>query len=272
MKKTIITLLAFAGAAFGEVGSKAYVWVAAGDDTTENPSVGASAAVMGGTVFENKATTATGNFGYLSAYSVHETGTDALYNAITAALTSTTADLTEATALTLNFCFAYGSTSSNTETQLIQIGQKDQGLGLSLYKGEVYLTLGETRSTKLGGVQVSVDSVNGNRLNEVSITFANGGYTGYIKKEGDNDVFSNSTFSGTLLASSVTWNTGNASENKKYSIGMQAPGWTGENLGSNSVLLKSASATIATYAVPEPTTATLSLLALAGLAARRRRK
>ncbi|MBQ4593317.1 MAG: PEP-CTERM sorting domain-containing protein [Akkermansia sp.] len=272
MKKTIIALLALAGVAAAEVGSKTYTWVTAGDDTTESPSVGASAAVMAGTVFENKVTTATGNYGYLSAYSIHETGTFTLYNAITSALTSISPTQTEATALTLNFSFAFGSTSSNTETQLIQIGQQGNGIGLALYKGGVYLTLGDTRSTKLGDVNVSVNNDNGNRLNEVAITFANGGYTGTINKEGSNDAFTTTSFSGVLKSTDVTWNASTPSENAKYSIGMRAPGWTGENLGSNAVLLKSASATVSTYAVPEPTTATLSLLALAGLAARRRRR
>lgn len=271
MKKTLIALFSLVGMAAAEVSSTTYSWVTAGDDTTSTPSVGASTAVMGGN-FETKATTATGNFGYLSTYSIHETGTATLYNAITSALTSNSPTQTEATALTLNFCFAFGSTTGATETQLIQIGQKDQGIGLSLYQGKVYITLGSTRSVELGEVEVSVDSVNGNRLNEVAITFADGGYTGTINKEGANDTFTKTTFSGTLSSTSVTWNSTTASENEKYSIGMEAPGWTGQNLASNSVLLKSASATVATYAIPEPTTATLSLLALCGLAARRRRK
>ena len=272
MKKTLIALMAMASVAMAELGSTTYTWVTAGDDTVDTPSVGASAAVMGGSLFENKATTATGNFGYLSAYSIHETGTDVLYDAITAALTSTTSEQTEATALTLNFCFAFGSSGSDTETQLIQIGQDGKGIGLSLYKGKVYLTLGNSRSTELGSVQVSVNQVNGNRLNEVTITFANGGYTGTINKEGANDIFTTDTFSGTLSSTAVTWHTTDSTENEKYSIGMKAPGWTTENLASNSVLLKSASATVTTYTIPEPATATLSLLALAGLAGRRRRK
>lgn len=272
MQKTLIAILALTGVASAEVGSVDYTWVTAGDDTTTNPSIGATSAVMGGSQFVNNVTTATGNFGYLSSYSVHEIGTDILYNAITSSLTSISATQTEATALTLNFCFAFGSTTSNTETQLIQIGQKGMGIGLSLYKSNIYLTLGGSRSTALGALQVSVDGTNGNRLNEVSITFANGGYTGTIKKEGSDDIFTTSTFSGTLSSTDISWNTTSASENEKYSIGMQAPGWTGEALTANSVLLKSASATVTTYTVPEPTTATLSLLALVGLAARRRRK
>ena len=46
-----------------------------------------------------------------------------------------------------------------------------------------------------------------------------------------------------------------------------------EYMGGNETNMKALSATVATTApIPEPTTATLSLLALAGLAARRRRK
>ncbi|KAA4211551.1 PEP-CTERM sorting domain-containing protein [Bacteroides ovatus] len=53
-----------------------------------------------------------------------------------------------------------------------------------------------------------------------------------------------------------------------YSIGHRAPGWN--NDGLNGTKLSSLSVSYA--AVPEPSTAALSLLAFAGFAARRRRK
>jgi MYXO-CTERM domain-containing protein len=265
--------MALAGVAAAEVGSTTYSWVTAGDDTTNNPSVGATSAVMGGNLFNLKGTTETGNFGYLNNYGITESGTDVLYNAITAALTSTTSEQTEATALTLNFCFAFGSTDSTEETQLIQIGYNSLGIGLALYQGKVYLTSGEDRFTELGSVQMSVNQDNGNRLNEVAITFANGGYTGTINTEGADDIYTTTTFSGVLSSSDLTWHPTELEYNTQYAIGSKGPGWwPHENLSANSVLLKSASATVTTYAIPEPTTATLSLLALVGLAARRRRQ
>lgn len=264
--------MALAGVAAAEVGSTTYSWVTAGDDTTDNPSVGATSAVMGGNLFNLKGTTETGNFGYLNNYGITETGTYLLYNAITAALTSTTSEQTEATALTLNFCFAFGSTDSTEETQLIQIGRDFLGIGLALYQGKVYLTTGGNRFTELGSVQMSVNQINGNRLNEVAITFANGGYTGTINTEGADDIYTTTTFSGALSSSDLKWDP-EVVYNAEYSIGSMGPGWwPDENLSANSVLLKSASATVTTYAIPEPTTATLSLLALVGLAARRRRQ
>lgn len=71
----------------------------------------------------------------------------------------------------------------------------------------------------------------------------------------------------------VSWDASEAERNK-YSIGIKAPGWDSGATGLNDSGCKIANMTIAYTAapIPEPTTATLSLLALAGLAARRRRK
>ncbi len=52
-----------------------------------------------------------------------------------------------------------------------------------------------------------------------------------------------------------------------------APGWEGDEIvNTNAAFAAAAVEKLGAPAVPEPTTATLSLLALAGLAARRRRK
>ena len=70
----------------------------------------------------------------------------------------------------------------------------------------------------------------------------------------------------------IDWYTGTAdggdTQNEMYSIGHRAPGWN--NDGLNGTKLSSLSVSYA--AVPEPSTAALSLLAFAGFAARRRRK
>ena len=75
----------------------------------------------------------------------------------------------------------------------------------------------------------------------------------------------------------ISWPTDTAEINK-YSIGNKVPGY---NTGANGILDSgskianlsvSYTAAPAAPSVPEPATATLSLLVLAGLAARRRRK
>ncbi len=98
-------------------------------------------------------------------------------------------------------------------------------------------------------------------------------YSVESSEEGADDIYTTTTFSGALSSSDLTWDPTELEYNTKYSIGSKGPGWwPQENLSANSVLLKSASATVTTYAIPEPTTATLSLLPLVGLAARRRRQ
>ena len=76
----------------------------------------------------------------------------------------------------------------------------------------------------------------------------------------------------TVSISDIDWYTGTAdggdTQNEMYSIGHRAPGWN--NDGLNGTKLSSLSVSYA--AVPEPSTAALSLLAFAGFAARRRRK
>lgn len=76
----------------------------------------------------------------------------------------------------------------------------------------------------------------------------------------------------TVSISDIAWYTGTDdggdTQNEMYSIGHRAPGWN--NDGLNGTKLSSLSVSYA--AVPEPSTAALSLLAFAGFAARRRRK
>ncbi|MGN0864929.1 MAG: PEP-CTERM sorting domain-containing protein [Akkermansia sp.] len=67
--------------------------------------------------------------------------------------------------------------------------------------------------------------------------------------------------------SDVEWDNSEAERNK-YSIGVRAPGY--DEMALNG--LKVANMSVSLTQTPEPATATLSLLALAGLATRRRRK
>ena len=273
MKKTLIALMAMAGVAMAELGSTTYTWVTAGDGTTENPSVGATTSVLpGGTIPTfpgySGVTATTGNYGYLSSYKYCETGSDVLHEAITQSLAPIVTGQTEAVSLTLNFSFAFGSTSKGNTTTLLQIGAKDTGLGINLYNQHVYITLGGVNTYDLGTVTVS-SGTNGNRMNDVAITLSNGTYTATITEPSGNTT-ATKTVTGVLTNEDITWD----HESARVAIGMIASGWLGNDFTSNGgVLLKSASATVTTYAlpVPEPTTATLSLLALAGLAARRRR-
>lgn len=82
-----------------------------------------------------------------------------------------------------------------------------------------------------------------------------------VNEKGQKDVLD-------LTWDSMNWSTTEAERNK-YSVNCKAPGY-GSAQVAQSTRLVSGSATYT--AIPEPTTATLSLLALAGLAVRRRRK
>lgn len=73
-----------------------------------------------------------------------------------------------------------------------------------------------------------------------------------------------------MFPNGITWHTTDDNENHRYSIGVEAPGYNGYKLTANNS--KMANLSVSSAPVPEPATATLSLLALAGLAARRRRK
>ena len=165
-------------------------------------------------------------------------------------------------ALTLNW---NGKSTSDFQT-ILHIGEEGKGLTLSV-NGTKNLIFGE-------GTDGNNGCSAGNELTAATL------------EEGDNDVVFTLTYKEAGKATSsitlndtvynmpdMAWSDINMSTESarydEYTLGFKGPGWDGKR----TMVQVSTDSMLVTYkAIPEPTTATLSLLALAGLAARRRRK
>lgn len=261
MKKTIITLVALAGVAMGDT----YSWDATKDYTytwdfsqtnTQNNQTG----VLGGTVTNTftvedvvgigtaiKKGTANGKYWEVDTNSF-------LHDAITAATT---------TAATLTLTLDYYWTGAQWGENILHVGCNGTGIAYGLSNGYISMTTGTATDNEFSAAKTGLQ-LTANAWNTITYTLSNNQWTATL----------NGTTSDAKTLGTITWDTDSAEVNK-YSIGIKAPGWTDGATGLNDSGCKIANMTISYTAaapIPEPTTATLSLLALAGLAARRRRK
>ncbi len=255
MKKTIIALMALAGVACAEyswdkTGSYSYTW-----DYS-------SAAVLDGTaswtfttteeeVNGNLVTVATGvNNGY-------ELGTNSfLCDALTAANSDTNASLTFST-------WYYWSGGDDWGEAIFHAGNADTGVTFAIGAGKIAFYTGSKSDADVIAAGVG-SAISEDTWTHVSVTLSGGNWTAYINgaQTGEKQELGD-----------IAW-ADSDSEKYKYSVGCKAPGYNAQR-GMNDSGSKMYGTTVSytyTPAVPEPTTATLSLLALAGLAARRRRK
>ena len=251
MKKTLIALMAMAGVAMAD---SSYTW----DAQT-------SGAVLGGTVAgaigTGQYTPNQGSYINSEALTVitgastyGENGTKVLYDMINDAIAGKSL-------LTFSGDISVGSTTSNLV--ILHAGRDANGLTLGIKGGDLVLT-----NTGIGGTAiVSIDMPLNSKTNDkwyltnYSITIGKGGVVTYSVNGG--------TESTATTNFTANWYTGSdETENYRYSFGHRAPGWNQETFGGN---FHTTGLTITSVSVPEPTTATLSLLALCGLCARRRR-
>lgn len=188
-----------------------------------------------------------------------EDNTSFLYNAVEAAVNSN-ATLT----LTLDYYYV----ESQWGQTILHVGRGGNGVaygmtfGVAGY-GYLSVTSAFTNDANLAAAQSNVQLTK-DAWNTITFTLSNNKWT----------ASNGTTTSDAVTLGAINWDTEDASENRKYSIAIPAPGWESQGCsGLNDSGCKIANMTVSfTPAVPEPTTATLSLLALAGLAARRRRK
>ena len=259
MKKTLIALMALSGVALGE-----YSWDASKDysytwDFSQENTQNGKTGVLGGTVTNSFATesiteigtaikkgSATGQYWEVDTNSF-------LYDAITAATT---------TAATLTLKVDYYWTGAQWGENILHVGSNGTGIAYGLSNGYISMTTGTATDDNFSAAKTDL-RLTANAWNTITFTLSNNQWTATL---GD-------TTSAAKTLGAVTWDASEAERNK-YSIGIKAPGWNSGATGLNDSGCKIANMTISYTAdpIPEPATATLSLLALAGLAARRRRK
>ena len=169
--------------------------------------------------------------------------------------------------LTFDLNIAYTGASATATEALLHVG--GEGTGLSIYAiNGTSLQICEKNDTSLGST-IAAGLTEG--TSAVAITLTGNANT----KTADVSVSVNGgdTIVGTtsLSWSTMNWNTTTDDYGRqcdKYSVNCKAPGWETHQVAS---ITKLTSGTATYKAIPEPATATLSLLALAGLCARRRR-
>ena len=184
-------------------------------------------------------------------------------------------DANGANQIQTNICFTLSLTKAMAVTGDTKIIDMDMGgdIGLCLTTTGLATTWGGTTSSTRGSVSYDTllaDSgvftdVNGDKC--LTLTFVETYGSGV-------QVWSNTTkyINDTSLRSSGNTSLSSIYVNADYIEALQfAPGWKGDDIVNTNAAFNEA-VVEKIGAVPEPTTATLSLLALAGLAARRRRR
>ena len=254
MKKTIIALLALSSVAMAD----SYTWNA----ETSGSVLGGDA--VGGfttsTYTPNEGSYADQELTVLSGSNYYETGVDTLYNWVNDAVEGKSE-------LTFSGTISIGTSTSNVT--LIHIGRADYGLTLGVNGSNLVLTNGNVNSGSsitLSSIPVNSSAQDKWYMHEYTVTLGKGGVVTYSLNGGEVQTAA-TTFT-------TNWDS-TMNENTKYSVGMKAPGWAGNSALSGNFTTTGITVTstpVAAPSAPEPTTATLSLLALAGLAARRRRK
>ena len=263
MKNTIIVLLSLAGVAAGN--TVVYTW----DYSSNNAVIDGDAHGSFNTV---DYTPNTGNYAgttittlkYTSGGSTdspnwYETNTDVFYNAINKAMAG------EVT-LTISGAISTGTETTGRYTTILHVGSNDKGLTLGLQGNTLTLTnanVGTPNGVAMGTIALNSDSGNTYRLIDFSVTLGKEGVVTY-SIGGSETQQASSKFT-------TNWST-TIQDNYQYTIGSFLPGDTTNDYYVGKWWGNLAPLTVTVTEVPEPTTATLSLLALMGLAARRRRR
>lgn len=173
-----------------------------------------------------------------------------------------------------NICFTLNLTEAakiTSETKLIDMDMNGGDIGLSLTSTGLATTWNGTTSSSRGSVSyetlVADNSVFTDKNGDKCITLT------FVQTNGSGvQVWSNTTklINDTGLKTSLNDSLTSIYVNGAYIEALQfAPGWEGDSIVNTNAAFNTAAVA---KLVPEPATATLSLLALAGLAARRRRK
>ena len=235
MKKTLLTLLAFAGAAAADT-----------------------------TVWDLTTSVTTGDY-------LYDAGTGKFTD--NAEVEGTVLNDTNANGqIQTNICLTLNLTKAQTVTAETLLLDMDMGgdVGLCLTTTGLASTWGGTTSSSRASVSFGTlladSGVFTGPENQQYITLT------FVQTYGSGvQVWSNTTkhINDTGLRASGNTSLTSIYINSNYIEALQfAPGWEGDNIVNTNVAFNN----VASRYIPEPATATLSLLALAGLAARRRRK
>ena len=184
----------------------------------------------------------------LTGSTFYELETDDLYDMIQDAYAGKST-------LTFSLLVNWGGSTTAYET-FLHVGAQDYGITLGACQGTLTFASGNSYDAgKITGATLTKDTWQ-------KVEFTMFGNTTSVTIDGEK-------FDGKDLPStSLKWNTTTTAENEKYSIGFNAPGYNNYTIADGGTKI----ANFSVKSIPEPTTATLSLLALCGLAARRRRK
>ncbi len=260
MKKTFIAFLVLTGAAMAD----SYTW-----DFSTNE------AVMGGTSYgsfnvvdyspnqgeyagQTISTLKYTSGGSTESPNWYETGTSVFYNAINDAIAGKVS-------LTISGALSHGTETNGRYTTILHVGSNDKGLTLGLQGNKLTLTNANVGSSGISLGSFSLNSDNNKKyyLTDFSVTIGKGGVVTYTIGDGEE----------TTAETKFTTNWSDTlTDNYQYTVGSFLPGDTTNDYYIGKWWGNLAPLTVTIMQVPEPTTATLSLLALAGLAARRRRK
>ena len=255
MKKLFIAMVGLAGVAAAD--TSVYRWDFAATNTTQGQT-----GVLGGSVTNTFVTESVDGVGTAikkgsSAGSYWEVNTSSfLKDAIDSATT------VGGGTLTLTVDYYYGSASRWGET-ILHAGAHNTGLSFGVApQGALSIVPGTPSDSSLSGAAAEGITLTAGAWNTITYTIVNNTWT----------VSLNGSTSVAKQVGTLSW-ASSAAEQNKYCIGVKASGYSSEVTGLNDNGSKIANLSISYQpaTVPEPTTATLSLLALAGLAARRRR-
>ncbi len=258
MKKTFITALALSSVAMAAIDpmeNVTYTW----GDFSSDP--------LGGTWKENATpmtpvTTSVSINGQaataLTSYLESRGGNNFFKEAIIAAAEN------DGRTFSISFDYLYKAGHTSWGQAIFHIDAKNNGITiassgtgrLSVFTGNAANDADYVTKAEAVGVEAS-EAMTLNSWNKVQVTFG----TDY-----NVEISLNDTIIGTTTLSDISWTT----ESANYCFGEIAPGWQSDGQKP----FNDSGAMIANVKVaytPEPATATLSLLALAGLAARRRR-
>lgn len=221
--------------------------------TTYTWDFSSATAVMGGTA-SNQFTTATDpdKGTVLTASSFEERGTDAFRQMLNGAISG---DGTMS--ISMDICWG----GNNSLENIIHVARSGYGFSLGLSNGKLAINTGNLSA----GGAIAAATLTSGTWTTVTVDILGHDVTVTL-----NDGTTTSTATSTI--GDISWYGGSSdggdTQNQMYAIGHKAPGWNGDGLNGT----KLSQLSVSYAAVPEPSSAALSLLALMGFAARRRRK
>ncbi len=186
-----------------------------------------------------------------------ERSTSAFADGINAAVLGTAGE-----SITLAGTLSYTNTSGTG--YILHVGRDGFGLSLGIVNGHLALSNGALGSNAITLGAIASGAADSRQWVDFSVTIGNGGAVSYTI--GSESGVATSAFSTNWYTG--TGDGGSEAQRNMYSLAQRAPGWSNNPLSDVGGMLSQFSVDI----VPEPTTSTLGLLALAGLCARRRRK